>query len=48
MKKHAFNFNLMKFLTVEVEFHTVPHFKGSFNAKVEPDRLEYYGIFIVY
>ena len=33
-------------LLVEVEVHTVPHFKGSVNGKVEPRKPEDGGIFI--
>ena len=35
-------------MPVEIEVHTVPHFKASINAKVEPERLECDGIFISY
>ena len=33
---------------VEIEFHTVPHFKATINTKVEPERLGCDGIFISY
>ena len=32
-------------MTVETEVHTVPHFKASLNAKVEPLWLKHGGIF---
>ena len=32
-------------MSVETEIHTVPHFKASFNAKVEPSWLKHAGIF---
>ena len=35
-------------MPVEIEVHTVSHFKASINAKVEPKRLECDGIFISY
>ena len=35
-------------MPVEVEVHTVPHFKATINAKVEPEGLECDGIFISY
>ena len=31
---------------VEIEVHTVPHFKATINTKVEPDQLVYDCIFI--
>ena len=33
-------------MPVEVEVHTVPHFKAPVNGKVEPRGLEHGGIFI--
>ena len=33
---------------VEIESHTVSHFKATINAKVEPKGLESDGIFISY
>ena len=31
-------------MSVETEVHTVPHFKASFNAKVEPSWLRHAGV----
>ena len=43
-KKCMFNFDLSRFfLPVEVEVCKVPHFKASFNAKVEPLWLKHAG-----
>ena len=33
---------------VEIEIHTVPHFKATINTKVEPEQLGCDGIFISY
>ena len=33
-------------MPVEIEGHTVPHFKATMNVKVEPEGLEHEGIFI--
>ena len=35
-------------MPVEIEVHTVPHFKVPINAKVEPEGLECHCIFIFY
>ena len=35
-------------MPVEIEVHTVPHFKGTINAKMEPEGLECNGISIFY
>ena len=32
----------------DLEVHTVQHFKGTINTKVEPEGLEFIGIFIFY
>ena len=44
-------FQLQPYITpapVEIEVHTVPHFKITINTKVEPERLECDGISISY
>ena len=35
-------------MPVEIEVHTVPHFKATINTKVEPEGLESDGIFTSY
>ena len=42
------SFHLQFLLPVEIEVHTVPHFKGTISGKVEPEGLECDGIFIFY
>ena len=38
----------MILVPVQIEVDTVPHFKATINAKVEPEGLESDGIFIPY
>ena len=35
-------------MSVEIEVHTVPHFKASIDAQLEPQKLECHGTFILY
>ena len=44
-KKQTFNFDPLQFPCQLSKVHTVPHFKASFNAKLEPSWLKHGGIF---